>query len=149
MVPAPLDQNLLSRFDRSGIARARVREGKHQLALLDAELPASRVFLCVGTRHNYAARQLRIFGLQRPQVRTQPESDGEWLVAFDIACIWQIQPGRGVHSHVRPEPYTFAPDYRTLCGANILQLGSGRRVYEGRSLLFVETQAHLQSICAD
>src|ERR1051326_6283851 len=139
MVPAPLDQNLFFSLDRCRIERARVRAGKYQFALLNAELPASRVLFGIGTGHYHAVRQLRVFGLQRPQVRTQPESDGEWLVVFDVACIWQIQAGRGVHSHVRPEPYTLAPDYRTLCGGNILQLGGGRRVDEGRSVLFVES----------
>ena len=148
MIPTTLDQNLLCRLDRGRIAGSRVGECECQFAVVDAKLPAARGLFGIGTCQNYAVRLLGVFGLEGSQLRTQPESYGEWLVSFNVADIRQIQPGGCVHSHVRPEPYSLAPDHRTLSCRNILQLGSRRRVDEGHPLLFVETQAHLQSCTA-
>ena len=116
MVPAPLDQNPLFCLDRNGVLRRLMGKRKFKLALADAKLPAPRVLFGIGTCQDHAVGLFLVFGFERPQVRTQPEGHGEWLISFNVAPLRQIQPGGCVHPHVRPEPYSLAPDHRTSSG---------------------------------
>src|SRR2546426_4432120 len=84
VVPAPLNQNLLFGLDGSCVTGTRVRDCKCQLALVDAELPSSRILFCIGTCQHYAVRQLGVFRFERSQIGTQPESDSKWLIPFNV-----------------------------------------------------------------